>query len=582
LTSRAYESLLKNNQKIGGSEDKLRYQYAELLFQQENYRKASDQYSKAAHVTTDLKLRHDSSYAAVVSLEKATGDKWSDADEKEFVRLSQDYISLNPKGQYVTDIRFKRAFIAYEKNRYDEAAPELRQLAINFSTNPRGVKATSLYLDTLNIQKKYELLRDESQMFLAKFKYDAATTAQIIKIHQESSLTVDQNLETSGKYTEAMNGYYKFAQESPDSALADKALYNAVRNSNLAADLVMSAKLSEELIKRYPHSPFKLELGRALVVLYEAQAQLSMAAQALLNVADWEKADQKENEKVKTAPILLEAADYYSIDNDSNKASALYHKIVDQFPHSKESGIALERLNTYAEKTGEWNKTSHILEQMVEMNLQPGASIAMDKLVQHVYDSGDEEKAFKMAKKTIAMRNEENVSHRALAQSRLVQAKILEKEFASSSVKAKAERLSLVLSIKSEKLEKAQKAFQDVISFKDRKSAVEALVHLARCYEQFSTSLSQIEAPAGASPADQKKFLQEMENLALPIEEKNAETLQLALKEAQDLHLYDGTVNKIQSQLDRLSKKNSKDITQTELKNPERVLPVISGGGDAS
>jgi hypothetical protein len=260
----------------------------------------------------------------------------------------------------------------------------------------------------------------------------------------------------------------------------------------------------------------------------------------------------------------------------------LYHKIVDQFPHSKESGIALERLNTYAEKTGEWNKTSHILEQMVEMNLQPGASIAMDKLVQHVYDSGDEEKAFKMAKKTIAMRNEENVSHRALAQSRLVQAKILEKEFASSSVKAKAERLSLVLSIKSEKLEKAQKAFQDVISFKDRKSAVEALVHLARCYEQFSTSLSQIEAPAGASPADQKKFLQEMENLALPIEEKNAETLQLALKEAQDLHLYDGTVNKIQSQLDRLSKKNSKDITQTELKNPERVLPVISGGGDAS
>jgi cellulose synthase operon protein C len=591
LTSRAYESLLKNNQKlravvkggVAGDEDHLRFAYAELLFEQGVFRKASEQYSRVAHVTNDAKIRHDSSYSAIVSLEKATGDKWSDADERTFAILAQDYITLNPKGQYVTDVRFKKAFIAYEKNHYDEAAPQLRDLAVNFYSNPRGLKASSLYLDVLNIQKKFELLRDESKMFLTKFKSDPETTAQLTKIHQQAFLTVNQNLENSGKYIEAMNGYLGFVKENPQSQLADKALYNAIHCANLGNDLGMSSKLSEELIATYPHSPYKLELGRSLVILYEAQAQLSKAADSLLKVAEWEKEEVKDPkdkaEKSNYGTLILAAADYKALDNDVRGATVLYNKLIERNSKSKEGIAALERIEAYSEKGNDWHKTSKLLEQMVEAGVQPQASIAMNKIVQHSVLEHDDDKSFRLAKKVIAMRNDDNVSRRALAQSRLVQAKILEKEFIASSIKAKPERLSIVLAIKSEKLDHAQKAYQDVIGFKDKPSAIEALIHLAKCYENFSTALSQIEAPADAPVADQKKFLHEIENLALPIEEKNAETLQIALKQAKDLQLRDDTVAKIQYELDRLSKRGKKGFSSSMISPPANILPVVAHGG---
>ncbi len=583
LTSRAYESLLKNNQKLKGDEDHICFAYAELLFEQGVFRKASEQYSRTAHLTKDLKIRHDSSYSAIVSLEKATNDKWSDVDERTFAILAQDYITLNPKGQYVTDVRFKKAFIAYEKNHYDEAAPQLRDLAVNFYSNPRGLKASSLYLDVLNIQKKYELLRDESKMFLTKFKSDPETTAQLTKIHQQAFLTVNQNLENSGQYIEAMNGYLGFVKENPQSQLADKALYNAIHCATLGNDLGMSSKLSEQLIVTYPHSVYKLELGRSLVILYEAQAQLSKASDSLLNVAEWERAEVKDpkdkTEKSNYAALILAAADYKALDNDVRGATVLYNKLIERNPKSKEGITALERIEAYSEKGNDWHKTSRLLEQMVGAGVQPQASIAMNKIVQHSVEERDDDKSFRLAKKVIAMRNDDNVSRRALAQSRLVQARILEKEFIATSIKAKPERLSLVLAIKSEKLDRAQKAYQDVIGFKDKPSAIEALIHLAKCYENFSGSLSQIEAPADAPVADQKKFLQEIENLALPIEEKNAETLQIALKQAKDLQLRDDTVLRIQMELDRLSKRGKKGFSSNVIAPPANILPIVAHGG---
>ncbi len=586
LTSRAYECLLKNSQRLTasatvGGEDKVRFAYAELLFEQGAFRKASEQYSKTAHLTKDIKLRHDSSYSAIVALEKATQDKWSDQDERSFAILAQDYITLNPKGQYLTDVRFKKAFIAYEKNHYDEAAPQLRDLAVNFYSNPRGFKASTLYLDLLNIQKKYELLRDESKMFLTKFKSDPETTAQLIKIHQQAFLTVNQNLEASGKFTDAMNGYLDFVKENPQSTLADKALFNAIHCANLANDLGTASSLSEQLIATYPHSPYKLDLGRSLVILYEAQAQLSKAAQAILNVAEWEKESKDKTDKSNYPALLLQAADYKALDNDIKGATVLYNKLIEKYPKSEQGVAALERVEGISEGSShDWSKTSRLLEQIVETGAQPQASIAMNKLVQHAAGEGDDDKTFRLAKKVVAMRNDDNVSHRALAQARLAQAKILEKEFVASSIKAKPERLSMVLAIKSEKLDHAQKAYQDVIAFKDKPTAIEALIHLAKCYESFSASLNQIEAPADAPVADQKKFLHEIENLALPIEEKNAETLQIALKQAKSLKLRDDTVAKIQTELDRLSKKGRKGFSNIILP-PANVFPVVDHGGES-
>ena len=564
LTARAYEGLLKNDQRISG-EDKMRFAFGELSFQQNNFRKASEQYSKVAHITKDAKLRHDGAYGALVSLEKAVGDKWSDADETLFIALANDYVMMNPKGPYVTDVKFKKAFIAYEKGRYDEAAPQLKDLAVQYFTSERGLKAARLYLDVLNLQKKYAVLRDESMMFLTKFNLDEATRAEFKKVHQEAAFTVVQNQESAGQYHEAMNGYLAFMKEDTQSALADKALYNAVRCANLSSDLASAARLSEELIKEYPESTYKNELAHSLVTLYEAQAQLGLAGATLLRLAQWE--------PTKSASYLLSGADYKALNNEWTEATRIYQQLA-QKPNTPEGQVAVERMEALAERNSQWEKASKLLEEIVEEHIQPQASLAAHKLAQKAFDDKSDDKAFKLAKRTVGMRNEKNVSAWALGQSRLIQAKILEKEFDQAGVKAKPDRLSMVLAIKTEKLEHAQRAYQEAIAFGDKPTAIEALVRLAKCYEKYSAALNTIEAPADATPADQKKFKEEIENMALPIEEKNAETLQVALKQAKDLQLHDETVASIQGELNRLRRSNRK--MTFEMTTPGNVLPVVN------
>jgi tetratricopeptide (TPR) repeat protein len=568
LTARAYEALLKNQQKIS-DEDKIRFSYAELLFQEKDYRRASPQYSRVAHLTKDLKLRHDAAYAALVSLEKAVGDKWSDSDERVFATLAQDYITLNPKGQFVTDVKFKKAFIAYDKGRYDEASPLLRDLALSFSSSERGRKAAHLYLDILNIQKKYELLRDESFAFSHKLSLDAQSKAEFMKIYQQAAFIVIQGWETQGRYQEAVKGYISFVNADPQSNLADKALYNAVRCANLSGDLLQASRLAERVLKDYPQSTYKLELARALVTLYEAQAQLGLAGQMLLKLADWE--------TEKHWAYLLNGADYKALNNEWKSAVQIYQQLTMKAPSKPEGKIALERLAVYNEKNDKWVNAYQILEQIIDLHIQPQASLAMFKITQHAYTvEKDNGRAFKYAKQVIAMKNESKVSAYALGQARLIQGKILETEFDAVSVKAKPERLSYVLQIKTEKLDHVQKAYQDAIGFGDRATAVEALVRLAKSYDKFSKALHSIEAPREATDADKKKFYEELENMAMPIEEKNAETLQIALKQARDIKLHDGSIAQIQMELNRLARRAVSSHMVVDLSTPENVLPMVN------
>ena len=85
-------------------------------------------------------------------------------------------------------------------------------------------------------------------------------------------------------------------------------------------------------------------------------------------------------------------------------------------------------------------------------------------------------KAFNTAKRIIS---HDSLPKDLLARARFVQARVLEDEYRKQSVKAKMERVGIVLAIKTEKLEKAQKAFQSAIRYGDSPTSVKALANLA-------------------------------------------------------------------------------------------------------
>jgi len=164
----------------------------------------------------------------------------------------------------------------------------------------------------------------------------------------------------------------------------------------------------------------------------------------------------------------------------------------------------------------------------------------------------------------------------AKARARLVQAQILEDEFVKSSVKAKVDRLALVLAIKTEKLEKAQAGYQSVIRFGDPKTTIVALSRLAACYTHFVHALKTMPAPEGMSAEEDEQFRAEVRRLSIPLEEKGVDTIVQALDAAKKMKLYDGTVARLQAELDQMNMKKANGL-YVEFQRPALALPKIAG-----
>ena len=122
-----------------------------------------------------------------------------EADEKTFNELAQFYVTGFPKGQYRLEIEYKMAFLAYEKNRYDEAAPIFLRLGQQFTKEEKGLKSQDLYLDILNIKKDYAGIRTYTKD-LMKRGIPEERHAKMAKIYEQAHFLQIQKMEEIGDF----------------------------------------------------------------------------------------------------------------------------------------------------------------------------------------------------------------------------------------------------------------------------------------------------------------------------------------------------------------------------------------------
>ncbi|MDZ4082863.1 MAG: hypothetical protein U1E10_08010, partial [Bdellovibrionales bacterium] len=277
---KAYEVYLGNTVLVGHEAAQVRYAYADLMFARARFREASANYAlvneeaeNAAAVKrgfslmkTDPKLAVDAAYGAVVALEKAVGDgEWSDADEVTFGKLGDRYLLRAPKGPYALDVRFKRSFIAYEKEKFDVAATGFK--AIGWSKenldHPKVMKAQDLYLDILNIRKDYTGLKDAAHLLLAmgpaaQDEKGKARSEQLTKIRREAWFAEVGELEQKAKKNDelfkAVEMYRSFALENRTSELAPRAWWNASQILFRTSKASEGASMCAQMHKNFPGS----------------------------------------------------------------------------------------------------------------------------------------------------------------------------------------------------------------------------------------------------------------------------------------------------------------------------------------
>ncbi|MCB0385413.1 MAG: hypothetical protein KDD43_08475, partial [Bdellovibrionales bacterium] len=115
-------------------------------------------------------------------------------------------------------------------------------------------------------------------------------------------------------------------------------------------------------------------------------------------------------------------------------------------------------------------------------------------------------------------------------------------------------------------------AYQAAIQFGDAEVTVQAMEKLSDLYTHYVLALRQMPSPAGLEANEETAFRQEMEKLAIPLEEKSVETLAQALVSAQKLRLRNGSIAHLQAKLNKANMVKE-EVIDYKVKNPAVVLP---------
>lgn len=544
-----------------------RYAYAELLFARKKFRQASQEYALVAQSGKLPKVGHDAGYAAVLSLEKAIGEKekWSTEDEKTFHTLAADYVKRNPKGQYRLDVEYKMALLAYEKGRYDEAGPMFLRLGKEFGKVDKGLKAQDLYLDILNIKKDYRGIRNYSQD-LMRAKLSLEREQKLRKLYEQAYFLEVQGMEEKGNFKEALAEYQAFAKQNPRSDLTEKAVWNSMQMQFKLNDDFNGSKTAVEFATRYPNSPQSVNALLRAAQSFESMGQLKEAAQTL------EKLATKEEKSAKRWREL--AADFYALDGGYPHAKRLYNDLKDKSDSATRTRI-MTKLEALEKAYGLERDKKAIQQQLISMNIQPQASHAKVMAIEQLFERGKHTEAFNEARQNLGS-SAMNANHKARL--RLVQAKVLEQEFLKQSVKSRAEKVGVVLAIKTEKLTKAQEALQAAIKYGDPTVSMDAFERLYNCYTSYVKALKEMPAPTGLSQEDAQAFRNEINNLVVPLEEKSVDTLAQAVQFAKKASTIEGTAARLEAELEKINGQMNTTIA-APFAQPQIMLPSIAGVG---
>ncbi len=594
---RTYEIYLSNTILIGHEAAQVRFAYADLMFARGRYREASTNYAMVSSnplpeakktpfdlMKTDPKLAVDAAYGAVLSLEKAVGDgKWSDADEESFGKLAQAYLKWAPQGPFALDLRFKKAFIAYEKEKYDASAGELK--AIGWATYPtdalasnaKVLKAQDLYLDILNIRKDYRGLKESAQALLSR-GVPAGSTAkvreeQLGKIRREAWFAEVGEIEQKGEPLKAVEMYKTFAVENKASELAPRAWWNASQILFKTGDASGGASMCSDMSRMFPGAGNIKECLTQAAHTFEAIARLDLAAKVVLNLA--------EVEPEKRAHWRSVASDFFALSGTRYGKEQALEMYMAQFAlpadgkKSENKLVILEKALQVAKELRDEKQMSSIRGRIESLGLEPTASRFLVEEAEAAYKAGDSTKAFALSRRVVGRESALRGSKDIPARARFLQARILDDEYRGQSVKARVERIGMVLAMKTEKLEKAQKAYQSAAKMGDNAVAIESFAKLGDLYIDYAQTVKAMKLPADVPAADQQAFAKEIESIAMPMEEKGIEALSQAIDASRKSSRLDGFAGILQEKLDRLNMKTEMS-TKVEVEPLPRLVPAFN------
>ncbi len=512
LTEQAFEILLSGDNVLK-PDSKSRYAYAELLFQQDKFDLASQNYEEVSnHKNIDKTLGHDALYGALFSIEKTLDKKDDTVLTERQKSMAERYVKEYPNGEHVTSLQFKLGFISYKQQDYATAVKFLMPLTTKSKYPEIKTKAEDLILDMHNISKDYKAIQTFAKTVL-KTTESVSRKQNLTKILEEAHYAQIQAEAAGLPVEKRIEQLRSFASQHTTSKLSKDAFWQSISLAYSNGFDVMGAEMSLDYIKQYPDDPKKLDSMKEATKAFIDAGQIKKGIQSVRELA---RVDSGQGFK-----HLETSCDLLRINNQLPEARGCYKGLFALADKTKKTELLSKMVKSF--KDGTQSAELESLEnQILKENIEPYATKLLISKANAFLENKKYSEAFNLALKI----NNRPVDADTRAEARLIQAEVLEKEFVSQSVKARENKFAMVLSMKTERLDKAHTAFSTTIKMsKSDRIQARALQGIDRLYSHYVESITNMPIPDSLTPDEQKNLRSELVKLTNPFLTKKAENL---------------------------------------------------------
>ncbi|HEY7726361.1 MAG TPA: tetratricopeptide repeat protein, partial [Anaeromyxobacteraceae bacterium] len=284
----------------------MRFFHAELLFAQERWQEAGDEYSRVAAQDAEKASRKPPApgkyfsaaleaavHAYDVVAKRAEGPRRAAGDvrkpqpltreRKQLVDACLQYLRFTPRGAKRVEVAYKAADVYYRHNQFPEAVRLFSGVALESPEHELAAYAANLVLDCANLQGDWRAMNDWARRFWqeeALLRAHPPLRADLARVIEQSTFKLVEPLEKERRHAEAAEAYLSFAQEWPASALAATALYNASVDLSLAGQPARALEVRDRLLRAFPSDPLAAKVILANARDHEAAGDFAEAAEA--------------------------------------------------------------------------------------------------------------------------------------------------------------------------------------------------------------------------------------------------------------------------------------------------------------
>lgn len=523
--------------------------------------------------------------------------------EERLVDACDTYNRLYPGNPDEVDLRYQAAVIHYDRHHELEAARRLREIIARFPEERRSRDAADLAMFIFESRQEWQELSAFSRELLANRKLTrpgtefAQRVARVVEGSQYKYV-FEIVYQQQKQPLRAAEAFLELVAEFPHSENADRALTSAVVLFEEVRQLDRGAAAAGRVLAEHPGSPFELKARYTLARLHERMGDFRQAAamyaafveahdaaaarakeargQAVQvkaeqpGSAEDSQARREEERKALLAEAtpwvpdaLYNAGLWWDAVGELPKAVAAWRAYMARFKEradvpqmALELGRLYERHGRHAEAARAYAEFSERFAR--DKRTTPAQHyLARYRELRSWQQAGDMRKAERLQAELLrgwsrlgAKEREQLAVLNAYAHARFLELEPLWRRYTEIRF-TRVNTLRGDLLAKQRELQRVESAYTEVLSVGSGEWGIAALTRLGLAYADFARNILASPDPQGLDEEQLALYREELQNLALPLEDKATQALEAALGKAHELSLYGEWTRAAQEQLER-------------------------------